>query len=325
MTGDFKEYHLPCKQSKTLLGFLIFTLLFLSCGRNASIIRCWMPAWAPDGKKIAFVSFSRYMSSICMVDPQGGDFKVLIKDTNPLGDPCWSPDGQKLAFHRHQNGVQEFSTNIYVIDINTLEMKAVTNDSSWNTSPSYSPDGNEIAFSRSLNKKTYDIYVMNADGKGLRNLTDTPNISEWRPSWSPDGEKIAYEANTEKNPEALGIYIMDVKRKTIRKLTPDFLNAAHASWSPDGKKIVFSADDIREKGFKPQIYTMNADGTALKRLTTDGVNLTPVWSPDGKHIAFASIVNKKKLQIYLMDAEGKYEKDLTSNLSERLKSVLVPF
>ena len=108
-----------------------------------------------------------------------------------------------------------------------------------NAHPVWSPDGSKIAFIRFTSPATSDVWVMNADGSGQTNLTNTPSASHSRPDWSPDGSKIAFTSNYDGNFE---IYAMNAGGGNVTRLTNHAAGDAFPDWSPDGSKIAFSSN-----------------------------------------------------------------------------------
>jgi TolB protein len=94
-------------------------------------------------------------------------------------------------------------------------------------------------------------------------------------------------------------------------------------WSPDGTKLVFSSDRDRNgpclfhdcTGFAPELYVMNADGTGVRRLTTDrGYDIGATWSPDGKQILFGRIGDQNDdYELYVVSVDGGQRRRLTDN------------
>jgi len=129
----------------------------------------------------------------------------------------------------------------------------------------------------------YEVYVINADGNGLKKLTDHP-ADDWPPVWSPDGKQIAFTTSRDGFTE---IYVMNADGSGLTRLTNHPAHDNSPAWSPDGRQIAFMS--YRDGDPYGEIYLMNADGSDLKNLTNNPANDDgPVWSPDGKQIAFSS-------------------------------------
>ncbi len=145
-----------------------------------------------------------------------------------------------------------------------------------------------------------EIYVMNADGSGVTNLTNN-SAGDGFPSWSPDGARIAFVSDRDGN---LEIYVMNADGSGVTNLTNNSAGDGSPSWSPDGARIAFDSD--RDGNRDMHIYVMNGDGSDVTNLTKNSsldTHTSPSWSPDGQRIAFESDGD-----IYVMNADGS---DLT--------------
>ncbi len=180
--------------------------------------------------------------------------------------------------------------------------------------PAWSPDGSEIAFSGGTKRNTEDgdIYVMNADGTDLRQLTSGSRV-DLSPAWSPDGTRIAFSDLSG------GLFVVDVATLEVTSLTTYVFTPKaqgpddEPTWSPDGTRIAFSRND--EEGI-PSIFVMEADGSNVVRLTDPdpGLDLAPDWSPDGTQVAFARAWNQNDpTDIYVVDVDGTSLRKLTTN------------
>lgn len=209
----------------------------------------------------------------------------------------------KLAFVASVNG----QSDVYVIDASG-RVRNLTRDAATDYDVSWSPDGKRIAFS-SDREGSPDVFVANADGSGVRRLTDLPTI-EHTPSWSPDGTKITFGLATA-DESTFAIYVLDVDGGEAKKLTEKkSCYVGDPDWSPDGAHIALDVDCAG--GGQIDIYVINADGTGVRQLTdASGDDGTAAWSPDGNRIAFHS---DRGQAIYTMKPDGSDERKVSPNL-----------
>jgi Tol biopolymer transport system component len=190
----------------------------------------------------------------------------------------------------------------------------------------WSPDGEMIAFESDRvdidgREDVVQIYVMNADGSGLTQLTTGPGFHT-TPGWSPDGSRLAIGADW--GDDALqGIWIIpasdpdgvtQVEAQRVTTIPKGINFDDEAQFSPDGSSIVFTRFRSARKS---AIHRVNIDGTGLQRLTPWKLNAShPDWSPDGQMITFDSgDVNflRAKSDIYVMGADGSARTRLTDS------------
>lgn len=159
-----------------------------------------------------------------------------------------------------------------------------------------------------------DIYVMNADGSGLVNLTHRTAESELRPAWSPDGMRIVFQREVSRSDRDIEIFTMNADGSGVTRLTNSPGSDELPAWSPDGSRIAFiSFRDSPTGG--TGIFVMNADGTNVQRLTLNPQysDSSPAWSPDGSRIAFAAVRDgATQHQIFVINADGTNLRRLTT-------------
>ena len=196
--------------------------------------------------------------------------------------------------------------------------------------PDWSPDGEMIAFDSDRvdvdgRKKVVQVYVMNADGSGVTQLTRGGGF-HGGPAWSPDGGRLAIETDWGDYPASAGIWIIPasdpdgVTQEEAQRLTaiPKGVEFdGEAQFSPDGSSIVFTRFKSFEKA-KSAIHRVSVDGTGLERLTPWALNASdPDWSPDGQMITFDSgdvpVPRAKPPNIYVMGADGSQRTRLTDS------------
>jgi Tol biopolymer transport system component len=158
-----------------------------------------------------------------------------------------------------------------------------------------------------------DAYIINADGTGLVNLTNTPNRAEWRFNLSPDRQRIVYRAA--ENPHS--IWVENIDGTNPIQLTQGGISNEWPAWSPDGTKIAFcrlaeEADPDSLIGNNWDLFIMNADGSDLRILEVLPLPVRgPIaWSPDGSRIAYSA------RNLFYIDVESKKTIQLTTDISD---------
>ncbi len=179
--------------------------------------------------------------------------------------------------------------------------------------PRFSPDGIRIVFGRCEKDGSFDVYLMNRDGSGRINLTNSPGRDDM-PSWSPDGSQIAFISSRAYSSQAYSdVYIMAKDGSGVKRLTYDTALDWVPVWSPDGSQIAF----LSNRDGKWKWWVMNADGSNQHLLADieiyDGTVSVPVvvlqgcWSRvflEGKF--FTPLLTKSETHVISIDtAEGK--------------------
>jgi TolB protein len=171
--------------------------------------------------------------------------------------------------------------------------------------PAWSPDGTRIAFHSSRRDGRAQIYLVAANGTGLRRITRTKTYDR-EPAWSPDGKRIVYVSSAN-DPEdtleddAAELYVVSSEGGLPARLTHDRIAEADPAWSPAGNRIAFEDQSLA------RIYVVSSDGDRLHQIpfTRSGVQ-SPSWSPDGNRLVVSSGSN-----LYVIAVNGKRARRLT--------------
>lgn len=197
------------------------------------------PAWSPDGSRIAYVSGGGDYAEIWIMNADGSGKSELTNEEGADFDPSWSPDGQQIAFthFRVTGDVAKPRVSVFTVRADGSDKAQLTTDpESGNMYPVWSPDGARIGFRSVKPGPKYEVHVMNRDGSGEVNLSDTPE-NDHDFSWSPDSQKLVFVRGAGPdypyNQDRLtDIYAMNADGSGLVNLTnkPDWY--VNPSWSP---------------------------------------------------------------------------------------------
>jgi TolB protein len=230
---------------------------------------------SPDGKFIALDTGT----SINLLNSAGTELRWLVYLPHYLYDMTWLPDSKHIGFASYGRK----GSDIYVLDIETRQVTRLTpNDGKYNTGPLWSPNSEKILFTSNRDGDS-NLYVMDADGSNVKQITDDTD-SYMSYTWSSASETIVFSSNRD---GLMNLYSMNLSTGTVDQLTFTGTNY-DPMWSPDGKKFVFTSMRDEDGSGKPNLYTMEGNGTSVERLTDtvpENWNfICPVWMPDSRHI-----------------------------------------
>jgi Tol biopolymer transport system component len=195
--------------------------------------------------------------------------------------------------------------SIFESDPDGSHIKRLTEGKGYHAEGSYSPDGKQIVFcSNKDNEDNLELYIMDADGKNVRQLTHAPGCYNGGPFFSPDGKKVIFRSDRKKK-DHLQIYVIDVDGKNEKALTDD-LNWVQwcPYWYKDSKHIIYAAADHSVMG-RPNydLYWMDIESGKKTRITfAPGADILPVFSPDYKRLMWTSTRDgKQSAQLYIAD------------------------
>jgi TolB protein len=226
------------------------------------------PAWSPDGKFLAYVSFETKVSAIYVQDVNSGARSRVSARAGINGAPSWSPDGKKLALTLSGSGG---NLDVYLLDLGTQQLRRMTDDPGIDTEASFTPDGSAIFFTsdRSGNPQVYRLAL--AGNERPKRVTFTGSYNA-RPRVSPDGKQLALLTLDD---GAYRIGVQDLANSTLSVLTKGRQDES-PSFAPNGAMVILAG---RERG-RGVLQTVSIDGQTSVQLNANaGEVREPVWGP----------------------------------------------
>ncbi|MBM3773705.1 MAG: hypothetical protein FJW37_00910 [Acidobacteria bacterium] len=228
-----------------------------------------MPAISPDGEKIAFTSYARGNPAILVHSVETGKRLPFYNQVASMNaTPDFTPDGKRILFSSTASGYAQ----IYSANLDGSGLERISSSRAIEVEPKVNPkNGSEAAFV-SGRSGPQQIYRMNLDGANVERLTPGEGQAS-NPAWHPGGEILAYAWTRGFATGNFNIFVMDVATRRFDQLTYGAGRNENPTWGPDGRHLAF----MSTRSGSQQIWSMLADGTQLKQLTTQGRNKTPVW------------------------------------------------
>jgi|TARA_A100001015_G_scaffold76172_1_gene84527 TolB protein len=224
------------------------------------------PAWSPDSKKVAYVSFETGMAKVYIQDIATGERELAIENSSQISSPSWSPDGKFLSLTMYQDGNAE----IYILNLKNRNLTRLTNHFSIDTESSWSPKGSKIMFTsgRSGSPQLYEIDLRQFNAKPKR-ITFDGNYNA-KGSYLPNNEGFIFVHRENKN---FQIAIKYFNENFIRPLTNAQLDES-PSISPNGNVIVYA---IKDDGMS-MLAGVTLSGAKFRLPAKMGFVREPAWS-----------------------------------------------
>jgi len=226
------------------------------------------PAWSPDGKWIAYVSFENGRSAVYVQQVATGERRLVSERAGVNSAPSWSPDGRKLALALSGS---DGNLDIYVLNLSDQHLTRLTTDPAIDTSPVWAPDGQSIYFTsdRGGGPQIYQIGLNPGDRPTRITFEGSYNAD---PRISPDGTELAMVTE---DGSLFRIAVQDLATGTVRYLSSGPLDRS-PSFAPNSAMLIYAADANGQS----VLQRASLDGLTSQRLTSDQADVRdPVWGP----------------------------------------------
>lgn len=225
------------------------------------------PAWTPDGKSLAYVSFERKFAEIYLQNVKTKKRKRIVSFRGNSSAPAFSPDARKLAYVRTIRG----NTDVYVMDLKTRRITRATKHYGIDTEPQWTPDGKGFIFTSNRSGGP-QVYYKNLRTGGIRRLTFNGNYNA-RPRLTPDGKKLVM---VHRGHRQFHIASQSMEGGQFRILSRETKLDESPSVAPNGSMVIYAATEKNRR----ILAIVSVDGKVKFRLPSRyGDVREPVWSP----------------------------------------------
>jgi TolB protein len=241
-------------------------------GENARVIAespqpLMSPAWSPDGRRLAYVSFEGNQAAIYVQTLRTGVRDLVSRRAGVNGAPVFSPDGRRLALTLSQEG----NLDVYTLDIGTQVLRRITESPSIDTEPAWSSDGESLFFTSDRAGGPQIYRVQAVPGQRPERVTFEGEYNT-RPRVSPDGRQLAI---VHRDRGLDRIAVLDLDTRFLQVLSNGRLDES-PSFAPNGAMIIYATRD----GGQGVLSAVSTDGRVKQRIAAVAGDVRePLWSP----------------------------------------------
>jgi len=247
-----------------------------------------------DSESVLGLVEDRSTKEVYFADYDGANVRRVTISRTLNNNPAWSPDGRSIAYTAWRPFMDILVSHIYQ---GRLESPVEGNADTQNWLPAWAPDGSQLAFTSNRDGQP-ELYIANADGSGLRRLTNHPGI-DTSPTWSPQGHLLAFVSDRTGSPQ---VYVIGADGTGLRRITFES-HCDRPTWSPAPyNEIAYSS----QTGAGHDIKVVDLATNEVRQLTYGlGTNESPSYSPNGRHVAFSSTRGVGNKQIWVIGRDGR--------------------
>ena len=227
------------------------------------------PAWSPDGRSLAYVSFESGKAVVMVQDVTNGERRAVASFRGSNSAPAWSPDGRQLAVTLSRDGLAQ----LYLIDLSGDGLRRLTNSSGIDTEAAFAPDGQSIYFVSDRGGGP-QVYRQPLAGGNAERITfnGAYNIS---PAVSPDGRMLAWVSRG----SGLRVVVQPLDGSAPPLQVTDTNDDESPSFAPNSRLLIYAT---RSQG-RDVLMTTTLDGKIRTRLLSSGIDVRePAWGPFGR-------------------------------------------
>lgn len=224
------------------------------------------PAWSPDGKQVAYVSFEQRRAMVYVQSLATRQRLLLADFPGSNSAPAWSPDGRQLALVLTRDG----NSQIYHVNNDGSDLHRVTFSEGIDTEPTFSPDGKMLLFTSDRGGSA-QIYRVSIEGGDAQRMT-FEGSNNFSPRYSPDGKNFVF---SHFNGGRFYIAVQDFESRQVQILTSGGWEKK-PSFAPNGKLVLFAAE-AQGRGI---LATVSSDGKVRQKMVAQNGDIRePTWGP----------------------------------------------